>query len=132
MNEEKNNIIRKSERALLLLLLALIPIMLIAYFIYGNHNTLFSIPILLSLSALLQLEIAGLFGYLNDLENKLSEIYNETGLTPSHITRRLYEFYDPEHPKWDFIKYHFYRNKRVGFFLAFIAGVFQLFITWYV
>ena len=104
MSEEKDTILRTLERALLLILLSLIPITLIAFFIYGNHKFLFTIPILLSLSALIQLEIAGLFDYLNELESELSKIYDESGLTPSHITRRLYEFYDPEHPKWDFIK----------------------------
>lgn len=131
MSGEKDTITRKLERLLLLLLLSLNLITLIAYFICHNPNFLLSIPIFLSLSALLQLEITGLFGYLNDLENKLSEIYDESGLTPSHITRRLYEFYDPEKPKWDFIKNHLYRNKKVGFFLAFSAGVFQLFLIWY-
>lgn len=131
MSEENGKVTRRLERALLLLLLSLIPISLIAYFICGNHKFLLSIPILLSLSALIQLEVAGLFGYLDDLENELSEIYKESGLSPSHLTRRLFEFYDPEHPKWNFIKNHLYRNKRVGFSLAFIAGVFQFFLIWY-
>ena len=132
MNKEKNKIIRKSERCLLISLLFLIPVTLFAYFLSGNNKLLVSLPMLLSLSALLQLEITGLFGYLDDLEEKASKIYDESGLTPSHIYRRLYEFYNPEHPKWDFVKGHLYRNKRVGFFLAFLAGIFQLFIIWYV
>ena len=86
MNKEKDTITRKSERALLLLLLFSIPIILISYFICGNHKFLFSISIMLSISALLQLEITGLFGDLDDLENELSEIPNESGLAPSHIT----------------------------------------------
>lgn len=130
--QSRNIFIRRTERSVLrLLIFIIIPACIISYFLFGNPKLLSTIVILLSLSGLIQLEICGLFEYMNYFKEELEKIYDESGLAPSNLTRPIFEFYNPE-PTWKaFITNNLYFNKRFGFSLLIFSGLLQLCIIWF-
>lgn len=129
--KNRNSIARKAERiALKLLVLIIIPMSIVFSIIYNSPKILSSLPVLLSLSGLLQLEVCGLFDYVTYLEKELKEIHDNTGCSPSNIARAIYEFNNPEPGIRGFINSQLYFNKRIGFYFLLIGGLLQLFIIY--
>ncbi len=108
----------------------IIPIFCILAIFYPTRKISNSLSILFSLAGLIQLEVTGLFEYVDYFSKELEKIYDESGLTPSNITRAIHEYYNPEPTLKAFIDNQLYFNKRFGFYLLLIGGVIQLFITW--
>lgn len=95
--QNRNSIIRKFERLLLIFLLfGAIPLSALGCIVLLSPKILNSLPTLLSITALIQLEICGLFGYLDYFGAELEKIHEESECTPSNLVRPLYEFYNPE------------------------------------
>ena len=129
----RNSKIRKFERFLLFLLsLVAIPLSILTYIIFLSPKVLNSLPTLISITALIQLEVCGLFGYLDFFRTELERIYEESGCVPSNLTRSIYEFYNPEPGVKNLIFNQLYFNKRIGFYLLFISGFLQLYINYFI
>ncbi|HAT3864062.1 TPA: hypothetical protein I8652_001651 [Legionella pneumophila] len=130
---ERNRPIRKVERFILkIIIFVVIPICCVLGIVYPTGKISNSLPVLFSLAGLIQLEVAGLFEYIDYLGNELEKIYDESGRVPSNITRAIYEYYNPEPTVKAFINNQLYLNKRVGFYLLLIGGLIQLFTIWLV
>lgn len=130
--EGSNSRIRKFERfVLVFLILVAIPLSLVAYIIFLSPIILHSITTLISITALIQLEVCGLFEYLDLFKAELKRSHEESGCTPSHLTRSIYEFYNPEPSLKNYIFNQLYFNKRIGFYFLFVAGLLQLFIDYF-
>lgn len=119
---------RKIEITLLSIFFILIPICFITYFVTHNFKYLYSIQTLLIICGLIQLELSRLF---KNLTEELSRIAQETGLTPSYITREIYKYYYPEEKNCiERILNKIYWDQRVGFWFLFLGGLFQLILIW--
>ena len=129
--QSRNALIHRIERALLkIMIFIVIPACMISYIIFRDPKLLNTIVILFFITGLVQLEICGLFKYVNYFGEELERVYNESGRTPSNITRAIYEFYNPE-PTWRaYITNTLYFNKQFGFFLLIFSGFLQLYVTW--
>lgn len=128
--QEINLTIRKIEQFLLVaLLFIVIPISAIAYIKFLNPRILNSLVTLITITALIQLEVSGLFDYLH---SKLEKIHEESGCTPSNLTRIIYKFHKPVKNKMDCFLNHLYFNKRFGFWLLLGAELLQLYINYFI
>ncbi|ARM32339.1 hypothetical protein B0B39_01785 [Legionella longbeachae] len=131
--QNRNSIFRKLERfSLKFLLFLIIPISILSYIYFQNPRIINALSTLLSLTALIQLEVCGLFGYVEFLGNELDRIYEESGCVPSNITRSIFEFYNPEPGIKNYINNQLYFNKRIGFYLLLISGLLQLYINCFI
>jgi hypothetical protein len=131
--QNRNSTIRKLERFLLVfLIVCAIPLTIIAYIIFLSPKILNSLTTLISITALIQFEVCGLFGYLDFFHKEIERIYEESGCVPSNLTRSIYEFYSPEPGLRNFIFNQIYFNKRIGFYLLLIAGLLQVFIDYFI
>ena len=94
---ERNKSLRRIERFILkLMIFVVIPISCILAIIYPTSKVSNSLSVLFSLAGLIQLEVTGLFEYIAYLGDELEKIYDQSGLTPSNITRAIHEYYNPE------------------------------------
>lgn len=98
--------------------------------ICSDPKLLNTIVVLLSIAGLIQLEVCGLFEYVDYLGEELERIHEESGLVPSNLTRAIFEYYNPETTCRAFITNTLYFNKRFGFFLLLLSGLIQLYATW--